>query len=389
MRVLISVQNYHPAYSFGGRVTNAVALAEGLQALGHEVSVVTSSVVHRDNSSSWKTITASVNGVQVTYLGTWSEIGRSSLNPGVLQFAFSEVSRFEAIHIIGLYDALGPAIASAARRAKVPYSVEPSGMLIPIVRSLRIKRLYHTLFGDRMLKGARAIVATSKAEWREVLEFGISAEKVVIRRNGVNLHEYKALPDRGSFRRRFGIADEGPLILWLGRIEAIKNLVQLIEALAGLKHLVWSLAIVGPSESSAYLSTLQQLVSEHEMQKRVHFIDGLYDRDKLAAFADADFFALVSINENWGNTVQEAITAGLPILVTDTCGVADFVEGRAGVVVECNVAAIRSGIEKLLIDSDFYRTIKSKLPGIAADLSWDQPVHEMSELFQSWQSHVL
>jgi glycosyltransferase involved in cell wall biosynthesis len=384
MRILICVQNYHPAYSFGGRVVKAVALAEGLNRLRHDIMVVTSSVIKRDSRPAWRTRSDCINGVRVMYLGTWFKVGQISLNPSVLPFAFSQVSRFDAVHIIGLYDALGAAVALAARRAGVPYSIEPSGMLIPIVRSLRLKRAYHSVFGYPMLKGARAVVVTSQVEWRDALKFGIPSEKLVLCRNGINPQSYQSLPHRGSFRQRFGIAEGTPLILWLGRVEAKKNLEQLIEALAGLKHYPWALAIVGPSESSAYLSSLHQLAYQFGIEKRLHFVSALYNGDKLSAYTDADLFALVSINENWGNTVMEAIASGVPVLVTRTCGVSEVVEGRAGLVVERSVSAIRNGLEHLLNDADLYKQLKAGLPALASELSWDKRVCQIADLFQSW-----
>jgi glycosyltransferase involved in cell wall biosynthesis len=383
MRILISVQNYHPAYSFGGRVINAVALAEGLHGLGHDVEVVTSTVIERDGIPSRHTYRDCINGVNVTYLGTWLRIKGVSLNPSVLPFALSDIGRFDAVYIIGLYDILGAAVAFAARRAGVPYVVEPSGMLIPIVQSLRLKRAYHFIFGRPMLNGARAVVVTSQIEWDDALRFGIPREKLFLSRNGINLEEYKSLPHRGVFRRRLGISDDVSLILWLGRIEAKKNLEQLIEALAGLKHCSWALAIVGPSESPDYLNSLKWLASELGIEDRLWFVPGLYNGDKLAAYGDADIFVLVSVNENWGHAAIEAIASGVPVLVTRTCGVAGFVEGRAGLVVDRSVTDIRAGLERLMADSDLYRRFKLQLPDLVSELSWDKPVRERANLFQS------
>ncbi|MER3446544.1 MAG: hypothetical protein C4291_06715 [Candidatus Dadabacteria bacterium] len=384
MRILISVQNYHPAYSFGGTVMEAVALAEGLHRLGHDVEVVTSSVIKRDGYPALHTYSDCINGVRVTYLGTWLNLRHVSLNPSVLPFAFSKVSQFDAVHIIGLYDVLGPAVAFAARRAGVPYAVEPSGMLIPIVRSLRLKRLYHGILGRPMLNGAHAVVVTSRVEWDDALRFGIPREKLFLSRNGINLEEYKSLPQRGTFRMRFGIPDEIPLILWLGRIEAKKNLEQLIEALAGLKHYLWALAVAGPSESPSYLNSLRRLAQKFGIEKRLHFVPGLYDWDKVSAYRDADIFVLVSVNENWGNTVMEAIACGVPVLVTRTCGVAEVVEGRAGLVVERNVSSIQNGLERLMNDADLYRWFKTQLSDLASELSRDKKACQIADLFRSW-----
>lgn len=384
MRILICVQNYHPAYSFGGRVVKSVAMAEGLSRLGHEITVVTTSVIDRKKKSDFYTKKEIVNGVEVIYLGTWLKAGQASINPSVLSFAFSEVKSFAAVYIIGIYDALGPVIAWAARRNGAPYSVEPSGMLIPIVHSLRIKNIYHTVFGRPMLNGARIIFVTSKSESKEALSFGIPPEKISFAPNGINLEEFKTLPARGSFRKKFKIAEEVPLILWLGRIEKKKNIKQLFESLADLKDHSWILAIVGPSESADYLNSLKEFASELGIGNRVLFIPPIFDADKLAAYVDSDLFTLVSLNENWGNTVTEAIAAGVPVLVTNTCGVSEIVEGRAGLVVDCSREGIRNGLYRLLTEPVLNEKIKAELSGMASELSWDKKVHHISDVFKSW-----
>jgi len=61
------------------------------------------------------------------------------------------------------------------RKQNVPYVVEPIGMFMPIVRSVRLKRLYHYFYGREMLEGAARVIATStrsarvlaKAEFRK------------------------------------------------------------------------------------------------------------------------------------------------------------------------------------------------------------------------------
>ncbi|MGQ0792573.1 MAG: glycosyltransferase [Deltaproteobacteria bacterium] len=381
MRILISVQNYHPAYSFGGRVVKSTAVAEGLAKLGHEVSVVTSSVIDRETKPAFFTRRESVNGVSVIYLGTWLRFSQISLNPSALRFALSEVKKYDAVYIVGLYDAISPLVALAARRARIPYIVEPSGMLIPIVRSLRLKRAYHKIIGSWMLRDAHAVFYTSQIEHDEAVGFGIAPEKLLLSPNGINLGDYKSLPTRGAFRRCYEIPEGSSLVLSLGRIEQKKNLEELFRAVAGLRSLDFFLAVVGPSESEGYLNKLKRLASELQIEPRVRFIPTLLGEEKLSAYVDADIFAIVSINENWGITATEAIACGLPVVVTDTCGVAEVVEGRAGLVVKRDAASIREGIEKLSADDGLRAEIKARLPEVAGGLSWDSKVSQLARIF--------
>ena len=57
----------------------------------------------------------------------------------------------------------------------MPYVIEPMGMYPPIVRSLRLKRMYLDLLGDRFIRGGRCLVATSEQEKRELIGGGTDA----------------------------------------------------------------------------------------------------------------------------------------------------------------------------------------------------------------------
>lgn len=384
MRILIASQYYHPAYDFGGTVTNAVAIAEGLQSIGHEVFVVTTNVINsnqRPNRHSWKEV---VNGVSVYYFGTWLSLNKSHVNPEVFWFARSKLRDFDALHIIGLYDSLGTILASFAKRYRIPYSVEPSGMLSPNGLGSRLKKVYQILVGDRLFRNARAIVVTSAKEKRDIFAEGYNTVPCLLRYNGVDLRPYKTLPLQGKLREEIGIASDLPLLLWMGRIEPIKNLEQLFVGLSQLQDIPWHLALIGPVESEEYFSSLHSSATDLGILPRLHFVSPRYGEQKISAFVDADVVVLVSNSENWGNTIQEAIATGVPVLVTDTCGVAEVVEGRGGLVVKKDANAIAEGIRSLLLNEDLYHDFKAQLPALAADLSWDKPIQQMSTLIQSW-----
>src|SRR4029077_559064 len=125
------------------------------------------------------------NGVQTIYLPTWLRYRALSWNPAVNRFLRARLQNFDVVHIFGLYDLLGPAVAAECRRRGIPYVVEPIGMFRPIVRSFRLKRIYHGVLGRTMLNGARYLIATSEQEQAELASAGLPAERVLLRRNGV------------------------------------------------------------------------------------------------------------------------------------------------------------------------------------------------------------
>ena len=69
----------------------------------------------------------------------------------------------------------------------------------------------------------------------------------------------------------------------------------------------------------------------------------------MAAFRDADCFVLTSLAENFSVAVVEAMAAGLPVVVTNTVGVAPAVAAHgAGLMVPRNEEAVAAGMVTLL-----------------------------------------
>ena len=242
MRILNVTQSYAPFFEFGGPPVKVRALSSELARRGHQVTVLTAdwglegrfpgSVTPAGTDRSpfgWR---QDEHGVQSIYLPTWLRYRALSWNPAVKRFARARLQNFDVVHIFGLYDLLGPAIAAQCRALHIPYVVEPIGMFLPIVRSFWKKRVYQSLFGKKMLEGARFLIATSEREANELASGGIPREKIFLRRNGVELPV--ELPSRGQFRAKYGIPSGAKVILYLGRLSAKKSPDLLLEAFAAL-----------------------------------------------------------------------------------------------------------------------------------------------------------
>ena len=126
MRILNVTQSYAPFYEFGGPPAKVRALSEGLAARGHEVTVLTADwgLAQRLKENSNEVAAQSSdyglrrieNGVESIYLRNCLQYRALAWNPALHGFASKELQRFDVVHIFGLYDLLGPAIASACRR---------------------------------------------------------------------------------------------------------------------------------------------------------------------------------------------------------------------------------------------------------------------------------
>jgi glycosyltransferase involved in cell wall biosynthesis len=393
MRILNVTQSYAPFYEFGGPPTKVRALSEGLAKRGHQVTVLTADwgISKRPENSDeaqaeesdygWR---VRKNGVEAIYLRNWMQYRALSWNPGAKRFLSNELSKFDVAHIFGLYDLLGPAAAAACRRQGIPYVVEPIGMYVPIVRNLRLKRAYHRLFGNALIRGAKAVIATSEQEISELEAGNILREKIVLRRNGVEIPAN--LPERGRFRAAQGIGTNVKLVLYLGRLSLKKSPDLLVQAFAQIceRHsgTSFGLIISGPDEDGMK-GRLQEIAAQLGIASRVQFPGALFGDNKWSAYRDADVFVLPSQNENFGNTAAEAIGAGTPAIVTDQCGVAPFIKDAAGLVVKHNDRELGEAIERVLLEPGLPERLRAGCTAVIEQLGWEQPVNEMESLYGS------
>jgi glycosyltransferase involved in cell wall biosynthesis len=392
MRILNVTETYAPFLEFGGPPVKVRALSEGLARRGHSVTVLTADwgleirlqaqegqVTAERSPFGWR---RDENGVQSIYLPTWLRYRALSWNPAVKRYCRARLKNFDVVHIFGIYDLLGPAVAAACRKRGLRYVLEPIGMFVPIVRNLWLKRMYHLAWGRRLLQGASAVIATSNQEVEELSAGGVSRAKIVLRRNGVEVPA--RWPERGTFRKAQRISPDEKLVLFLGRLSAKKSPDLLLRAFAELSGafagIPLRLVFAGPDESGLK-TQLDQMASQLGVRSKVRFTGPIFDQSKWAAYRDADVFVLPSQNENFGNTAAEAVAAGTPVIVTEQCGIAPLLANEAGLVVPHDAAALRQALGRILSEAELRARLSAGCAKVTLRLGWDEPVRDMETLY--------
>jgi glycosyltransferase involved in cell wall biosynthesis len=397
MRILNVTETYAPFVEFGGPPVKVRALSEGLARRGHQITVLTAdwglekrlqtqeqkSIVDR-SPFGWR---REENGVQAIYVPTWMRYRSVSWNPAVKRYCRARLQNFDVVHIFGLYDLLGPTVGAACRKRNLPYVLEPIGMFVPIVRNLRLKRMYHAIWGRNLLRGASAVIATSEQEVEEMAAGGLPRTKVVLRRNGVEIPP--SWPERGKFRKSQGISREEKVVLFLGRLVTKKSPDLLLKAFAELLEtssgIPMRLVIAGPDEDGVK-SELEQMATQLGVRMRVQFAGPVFGEMKWAAYRDADVFVLPSQNENFGNSAAEAVAAGTPVIVTDQCGIAPLLADRAGLVVRHDQVELSKALERMLNEPGLRSRLAAGSANVTSRLGWEEPVIKMETLYTALAS---
>ncbi len=380
MRILKVTRCFPPALASGGMSRTVSAIARALVCRGHQVTVYASNLLDAARRMSDRTLIAEREGLRVFYFHTPLRYRWDGLQPEIFRH-LDELDQFDLIHVYGVRDFLSTVVCWAARRRNIPYVVEPMGMLLPVGRSLRKKRAYDWLFGRTLIGHAARVIVTSEQEAREAQQWGIPSEKIALRRNGLDLSEFEPLPPRGELRARLGVADHQCLVLYLGRLAVKKNVPLLLEAFAEVRRPGDLLLIVGPDDGDGTRARIERMIARGRLEESVRLMGPLYHRERVRALVDADVLVLPSIHENFGNVAIEALCCGTPVIVTDRCGVAPWIEGRAGIVIEPEKAALKKALRYLLEDEAERRRLSAEARRLRTQFSWEEPVEQLEALY--------
>ncbi len=348
-------------------------MARALFVEGQQTSVITI-----DSERPARRDAVEVDGIPVHYLGWVGHFGY--VLPTSVRALASVIRRVDVVHCFGLYNFICPLALWIARREGKPFVVEPMGMYAPKVRSLALKRLFNATVTRWMAKKAAAVVATSSLERLELLPLS-AFTNVVIRRNGIDVKEFAFRPLRSVMRERWDIGPDQKLVLYLGRISEKKQLRELVRAFLLADSADSKLVIVGPVSEAGYAARLTSDIERSVRPGDMLLKAAMYGDDLKAALSAADLFVLPSLNENFGNSAAEAVAADVPVLLTETCGIAPIIHERAGYAVPLGVERLADGLAKML-DPEFRDRMTACREEVKRELSWDEPIAQTIALYE-------
>jgi glycosyltransferase involved in cell wall biosynthesis len=184
-------------------------------------------------------------------------------------------------------------------------------------------------------KGAEVadlVITVSEAMKQELICLGVSPEKIRVCYHGVDAAFFN--PDRAdakrlaALRKRYGFAKEDVIVLFMGRLESVKGIVQLFSAfsLVQVRHPKVKLLVVGKGSLENWaISEAKRLGS---ITVVTDFLDG---EEKMLTYALADLCVFPSIYEPFGIVALEAAAMGKAAVVgaAGTSGLGEIVKNPA------------------------------------------------------------
>ena len=222
------------------------------------------------------------------------------------------------------------------------------------------------------------VPARSAAKYLEVKD-----RPIVVVSNGIDLARY-GIAGREEFRRKYGIAAGGPVILHGGRLSFEKRIDGVIKAMPEvLKNVPDARLLIvgkGPAQKS-----LENLVGQLGLEKSVIFTGYISDEDFPKAFAAADVLAINSPVETQSLIVLEAFATGVPVVGADAGAIPDaVVPGKNGFLFATDdIAAMAGYLMQVLNDKALGEKLKEGALVTASEHSLEKSAEKLLAVYKS------
>lgn len=195
-------------------------------------------------------------------------------------------------------------------------------------------------------KKADRIIVPSEATKQDLMKFyRYPAEKIRVIPHGADEIDMK--PADKAVLKRFWVNTEEKFILFVGRLEAKKNLVSLVKAFDWFlkKNPDWKL-ILGGNRGVGFRQLWNEITSLN-LQDKVILPGYLDEAEKNVLFQTAQIFAFPSLYEGFGFPVLEAFQYGVPVLTSKNSSLPEVAGEAAYLVDPLDIDEIAKGLEML------------------------------------------
>jgi glycosyltransferase involved in cell wall biosynthesis len=322
MRILMVSTYFHPIVS--GAERQALALALALRERGHAVAVATCRFT---GLAPFETVEGIPVHRVIRPLGSGAAYAATYLG-SLLPFLVAHRSDFDLLHAhLLLLDAFAGGLVRVGFRTPVVAKAACGGTFGDVSRLRRIPMRSVFRIGLRRID---RIVATSEQVRSELLDYGFPPSRVARIPNGVDTGRFA--PRHGRSELKTHLAPEGPLAVFVGRLDVQKGLECLLRAWARVRaeHPRARLVLIGEGPQA---HALQELAGALGVQDEVLFAGA--QRDVRPYLQAADVFVLPSLAEGMSNALLEAMACGVPCVTTRVGGNVDLVtDGETGLLVD-------------------------------------------------------
>ena len=316
---------------------------------------------------------------------------------GIKQFAAEKNIHYDVIHSHYWMSGLAAeALSDAWGGTPIVHMFHTLGeMKNRVARSEDERAGEDRLKGERQVLGrADRIVVATLAELTQLrFLYRANARKLVVIPPGVDTSHFYPIP-ADEAKQYIGLTPDSRMVLFVGRIEPLKGVDTLIQAMSCLGvneiHKPVHLAIIGgepdviPEKMSAEMARLQKLCDDLCMGGMVVFL-GKRGQDTLPYYySAAEVLVMPSLYESFGMVALEAMACGTPVIASEVGGLGYLVQdGETGYTIpDSDPEALCNKLSGLLGDAHLRETMGLRAAEYALDYAWSNIATQIVDVYK-------
>jgi glycosyltransferase involved in cell wall biosynthesis len=281
-----------------------------------------------------------------------------------------------------------PPVELLAGRMDIVHAAHP--LLIPSRHGAQIVTIHDLFFLDHPERVRDEIrrdyprLAPDHARRADaIITSSVRTERLIVERLGVAKDRVYCCPPGAPTWMTLGRAANVPpngYALLLGTLEARKNIGVVLDAFTRLAHSAPKLVIAGSAtpDAAGWLARIAQ----SPLKDIVEYVGYVPDDRREALFAGARMLLLPSLDEGFGLTALEAMSAGVPLVASNRGSLPEVVE-RGGLLIEPHdVDGWASVIERLAGDETMARDLACAGLERATAFSWEGTAARLAEAYR-------
>jgi len=312
-------------------------------------------------------------------------------SPLLVEAVREEGREFDLIVNHSLWNPLATGCMRTLRKVGSVYALMPHGMLDPVVfgRHRWRKRGWAWAWERSNVEGASLVLFNTQEEERKARNCGWELRQTFIFPHVIELADWRDLPPPSLFEEKFPSLRNREVILFVGRLNWVKNLERLIEAFAMVhaRRPATILVLVGPDTDGTQFQ-LETQAEKLRVKEHLLFTGLLEGEDLKSAYARGQVLALVSQKENFGLAAAEALAAGLPVVLSEGVDMGRNWEPRGPVrrVVPRPEPIAEATLD--LLERSATLGLPDKEARALAERTWGNPHSSMQQLLETFQKII-
>jgi glycosyltransferase involved in cell wall biosynthesis len=367
MRVIHVVTLVSPDGAFGGPVRVAFNQARQLITQGCEVTIAAP-------CRGYETVPESIDGVPVHLTRGWEILPAPGfagmVSPSLLWWIWRHRSDIDVMHVHQARDLLTLPVTVLALLLRKRVILQTHGMVVESRHPAA--PLMDWLLTRRVLRRASAVLYLNEGE-RAELEAVEPAAHLQYLPNGVPVYD--------DAKERPATVE----VLFVARLHKRKRPLVFVEAAAELlkQGVTATFRLVGPDEGEA--AAVQAAIDALGGLGANIAWEGPVDPSRVVErIRRASIYVLPSVNEPIGMSILEAMSVGLPVIVTDSCGLARLIDdSHSGIVVDDSVESLAEAMRRLILDAELRESMgRAARQAVQDGFSMDAIGRELVRLYE-------